>query len=488
MSTTEQEAPSEGRIRLMLLGVMLAMLLSMLDNTIVGTAMPTIVRDVGGLDHLSWVVTAYILATAVSTPVWGKLGDLRGRKNVFLTAIVVFLIGSAASGAAQTMGQLIAFRTVQGLGAGGLAVGAFAVIADLVPPRERGRYQGMTSMVMALGTIGGPLLGGVVTGHLGWRWAFYINLPLGVIALIWSQVMLRLPAVKKSATIDWPGILILGATISTTVLAATWAGVRYAWTSPQILGLAIAALLGLAAFIWSQRRAVEPVLPLRIFGTRNLPLVAVLIAVVGGVMFGCSLYLPLFQQTVQHASATDSGLLLLPMMAPIVLVSQFPGRIMTRTGRYKIFPILGSILLAAGSFLLATMDTSTPRVMTALFMALIGGGLGCMMQMTTAIAQNSVEMRDIGAATAAVTLFRTLGGSIAVAVFGALFTRSLQNADGAHSGPAYLHAVANGTQHIFFLAGALCLVALAAALLVKEVPLRGKPTSPQPAKEPVTTS
>ncbi|MDX6742371.1 MDR family MFS transporter [Actinocorallia sp. A-T 12471] len=485
-SAEEVETPgfpamSDSRVRWTLLGVMLAMLLAMLDNTIVGTAMPTITRELGGLDHLSWVVTAYVLATAISTPVWGKLGDLRGRKNVFLASIVVFLIGSVASGLAQSMGQLIGFRVLQGLGAGGLSVGAFALIGDLVPPRERGRYQGMTAIVTALGTIGGPLVGGFVTGHLGWRWAFFVNLPLGLVAFVWSRTMLKLPAVRRPARIDWAGVALLAVTISATVLAASWAGVRYAWASPQILGLAALALVTLAAFVAVQRRVAEPLLPLRIFKHRNMGLVSVVTVVVGGMMFGASLYLPLYQQSVQHASAADSGLLLLPMMAAIVVVSQIPGRVMTRTGRYKIFPVLGAALLTIGSALLATMDAATGRVTTGVFMAVVGAGLGLTMQMTTTIAQNSVEMRDLGSATAAINLFRTLGGSLAVAVFGALLSRSLTAAGAATDGPAYAHAVAEGTQSVFWAACALCAVAVPAALAVREVPLRTR-TAPRPAR------
>ena len=452
MSASVVPAPalvSLARLRWTLLGVMLAMLLSMLDTTIAGTAMPTIVRELGGFNHLSWVVSAYTLAIAVSTPVWGKLSDLRGRRNVFLASIVLFMLGSAVTGAAQSMGQLIAFRALQGLGAGGLAVGAFALIGDLVAPRERGRYQGMAAIVMAMGTIGGPLLGGFVTGHLGWRWAFYVNLPLGLVALVWSATMLRLPAVRRPASIDWAGVVLLAIAIGSTVLAASLAGVRYAWGSPQILGLAVTALATLTAFIWSQHRATEPVLPPRIFASRNMTLASALVAVVGALLFGCSIYLPLFQQTVQHATATASGLLLLPLLIPMVLASQLPGWVMTKTGRYKIFPVIGTILATAGTLLLATMNTTTRRTSTSLYMALIGIGLGFTTQMTTTIAQNSVQLRDMGAATAALTLFRTLSGSVAVAIFGALSARALTGVTDPAGGTAYLDAAATATLHIF---------------------------------------
>lgn len=489
------------RVRLTLLGVMLAMLLAMLDNAIVGTSMPTIVGDLGGLAHISWVVTAYALATAVSTPVWGKFGDLLGRKHVFLVSVLVFLAGSALAGAAQSMGQLICFRAFQGLGAGGITALAFALIGTLVPPRERGRYQGMTASVMAIGTVGGPLIGGVVAEHLGWRWAFYLNLPLGLLALVWCAVMLRLPAVRGRARIDWPGIALMTVTISAVVLAATWAGTTYAWGSWQILGLFALFAVGLVLFVRAQRRALEPVLPLRVFAERNFRLACVMMFGGGAVMFGATLYLPLFQQSVQGASATNSGLLLLPLMIPIALVSNIAGKVMSRTGRYKVFPVLGAGFLTLGSALLATMGTGTSRTLAGGYMVLVGIGLGLMLQMTTTIAQNSVGMRDMGVASSGIQLFRTIGGSLGVAVFGALFTRATQphlpatgggGADGtarvdaealaalpARAKDGYLNAVASGTHQIFLVTAALCALALVAALLVVEVPLRGKPPAPR---------
>jgi EmrB/QacA subfamily drug resistance transporter len=477
--TTTITPSSTRHVRWALLGVMLAMLLSMLDNTIVGTSMPTIVRELGGFNHLSWVVTAYTLATAASTPVWGKLGDLQGRKHIYLISIAVFLAGSALSGAAQSMTWLIASRAVQGIGAGGIGAGAFALIAALVPPRERGRYQGMTASIMAIGTIAGPLLGGFVTGHFGWRWAFYINLPLGVATLIWCQAMLRLPRLRKQVRIDWPGIALLTAAITSVTLAATWAGTTYPWAAWQVLGLFAFAVLCLVAFIAVERRSPEPVLPPRVFSShRNFPLAIALITAAGVVMFGCSLYLPIFQQSVQHASATSSGLLLLPMMIPIVVVSQIGGRYMSATGRYKIFPVVGAALMTVGLILLSTMGTDTSRTTTSLYMALVGIGLGCQMQMVTTIAQNSVEMRDMGAASASLNLFRTIGGSIGIAVFGSLFTREV------HENAAYDQGVAQGSHLIFLIAGLVCAAAFLCALAIKEVPLRKAPAAAPTAKAP----
>jgi EmrB/QacA subfamily drug resistance transporter len=491
-------AAPAGNVRWALLGVMLAMLLAMLDTTIVGTSLPTIVRGLGGLNRLSWVVSAYLLATAASTPVWGKFGDLYGRKRLYLASVAVFLAGSALSGAAQSMTGLIAARALQGLGAGGIGAGAFALIASLVPPRERGRYQGMTASVMAIGTVGAPFLGGVITGHLGWRWAFYINIPLGLTALLWCQLMLHLAARRGRAAIDWPGITLMTAAIGAVVLAATWAGTTYAWASWQIGGLAAGAAAALAAFIAREQSAREPVLPLRVFAQRNFRMSSVMIFAAGVAMFGATLYLPLFQQTVQGASATSSGLLLLPLMIPMVLVSLITGRVMSRTGRYKIFPVLGGACLTVGMALLATMGTGTSRTTTSLYMVLAGTGIGFLLQMTTTIAQNSAETRDIGTASAAMNLFRTIGGSIGVAIFGSLFTRAVQGRlPGTGPSPdttalarlpaaardAYLHGVATATQHIFLAAAAVSAAAFLAALLIREVPLRSQPATIPPSRD-----
>ncbi|GGO48225.1 MDR family MFS transporter [Streptomyces lasiicapitis] len=490
-------------VRWVLLGIMLAMLLAMLDNMVVGTAMPTIVSDLSGMEHISWVVTAYTLATAVTTPIWGKFGDLIGRKPMYLASIAVFIAGSALCGASQSMTQLIVFRALQGVGAGGIGAGAFALIAALVPPRERGKYQGMTASVMAIGTIGGPLLGGFITGHFGWRWAFYVNLPVGLLGLVWLSLTLRVPAKRIKARVDWSGIALLTLTISAIVLAATWAGTSYAWGSWQILALGAVAAAGLAAFVAVEKRVAEPVVPLSVFtGHRNFPLAMVLVLAAGVVMFGAGLYLPLFQQTVQGASAANSGLLMLPMMIPVVIVSTIAGKVMSATGKYRIFPIVGTAFLAVGLGLLATMDTSTSRVTTCAYMVLVGIGLGCVLQMATTIAQNSVSLRDMGAAMSSAMLFRTLGGSLGVALFGSMFTRAVgSRLPGGGSGTgadaqapaevpagardAYLAAVADGTQQIVLFAAILCAVAFVAAVFVVEVPLRkpGAPAVPAPSDE-----
>ncbi|MEU1620720.1 MDR family MFS transporter [Streptomyces sp. NPDC008238] len=491
-------------VRVVLFGLMIAMLLAMLDNMIIGTAMPTIVGELGGLEHLSWVVTAYTLATAASTPVWGKLGDLYGRKGIFMSSIVIFLIGSALSGMAQDMGQLIAFRAVQGLGAGGLIVGVMAIIGDLIPPRERGKYQGMMAGVMAVAMIGGPLVGGYITDNWGWRWSFYINLPLGVVALFMISAVLHLPKKTIKTSIDYLGTVLLTVGITSLVLLTTWGGNQYEWGSPQILGLLVLGVAALAAFLYVETRVAEPVIPLHIFHSRNFSLISVIGFLVGFVMFGAMTFLPLFQQTVQGASATNSGLLLLPLLLSMMVVSLIAGRVTTQTGKYKIFPIVGGGLMTVGLYLLSTMDTGTTRFVSGLWMAVLGAGMGFLMQITMLIAQNSVEMKDMGVGSSSSTLFRTIGGSFGVALFGAIFTHQVQNtmtdrlgdaAAGAASGAAqldpaglarlappvkdaYLHAVAGGTHHVFLWGAAVSVIGFLLAFFVKEIPLRSAPTVP----------
>ncbi|MET8679248.1 MDR family MFS transporter [Streptomyces sp. NPDC004647] len=509
-SEAKPEAP-EGRkprsIRVVLFALMIAILLAMLDNMIVGTAMPTIVGELGGLEHLSWVVTAYTLATAASTPIWGKLGDMYGRKGIFLTSIVIFLAGSVLSGMAGTMGQLIGFRAIQGLGAGGLMVGVMAIIGELIPPRERGRYQGMMVSVMAVATIGGPLVGGTVTDHLGWRWSFYLNLPLGVVAFAMVTAVLHLPKKKAEGRIDYLGAALLTVGITSLVLITTWGGSEYPWVSAEIVGLGGTAVAAILAFLVVERRVAQPVLPLHIFRNRNFTLITVVGFLAGFVMFGAIIFLPLFQQTVQGASATNSGLLLLPMLLAMTVVSLFAGRATTKTGKYKIYPIVGGALMTLGLFLLAQMDTETSRLTSGVYMAVLGAGMGFLMQITMLVAQNSVEMKDMGVGSSSATLFRTLGGSFGVAIFGAIFNNQVSATMSARAGEhgaqatagtaqldpkslaqlpagikdAYLHAVANGTQHIFLWGAAISVIAVAAAWFVEEVPLRG---AAKPAERP----
>ncbi|MFE7576496.1 MDR family MFS transporter [Streptomyces sp. NPDC057521] len=501
----EPSAPPQRSVRVVVLALMIAMLLAMLDNLIVGTAMPTIVGDLGGLEHLSWVVTAYTLATAASTPIWGKLGDMYGRKGIFLTSIVIFLIGSVLSGMAQDMGQLIGFRAIQGLGAGGLMVGVMAIIGDLVPPRERGKYQGMMAGVMAIAMIGGPLVGGTITDHLGWRWSFYINLPLGAVALIMITAVLHLPKRERTKrNVDYLGAALLTIGITAIVLVTTWGGSEYDWNSAVIMELIAIGVAALAGFLFVETKAAEPIIPLHIFRNRNFTLMSVVGFMAGFVMFGAVLFLPLYQQSVQHASATNSGLLLLPMLLSMMVVSLVVGRVTTSTGKYKIFPIVGSVLMVVGLFLLAQMDTGTSRFTSGLYMAVLGAGMGFLMQITMLVAQNSVELKDMGVASSSTTLFRTLGSSFGVAIMGALFTGKVQDEMAAHGGgaatahsaqldaaslaklpvpvrEAYEFAVSSGT-HVAFLVGAsVGLIAVVASLFVKEVPLRGAGPEAKPA-------
>ncbi|WP_438828075.1 MDR family MFS transporter [Streptomyces tropicalis] len=510
----EQEAGRTGKparsVRVVLLALMIAMMLAMLDNMIVGTAMPTIVGDLGGLQHLSWVVTAYTLATAAATPVWGKLGDMYGRKGAFLASIVIFLVGSALSGMAQNMGELIGFRAVQGLGAGGLMVGVMAIIGDLIPPRERGKYQGMMAGVMALAMIGGPLVGGTITDNWGWRWAFYINLPLGVVALIAVSAVLHLPRKRAKARIDYLGVVLLTVGISSIVLVTTWGGTEYAWTSARIMELVAIGTAALVGFLFWQTRAAEPIVPLHIFRSRNFTLMSLIGFVTGFVMFGAVLFLPLYQQAVQGASATNSGLLLLPMLGSMLVVSMIAGRVTTSSGRYKVFPVVGSVLMVAGLYLLSLMDTGTTRLTSGIYMAVLGAGMGCLMQITMLVAQNSVQMKDMGVASSTTTLCRTLGSSFGVAVMGALFNNRVQDVMAQRAGAlgskvteqsaqldaaslaklpaaareAYQHAVSAGTHSAFLLGSVVGVLALVTAVFVKEVPLKGAGPAAPRTEEP----
>jgi EmrB/QacA subfamily drug resistance transporter len=486
-------------VRVVLLALMLTMMLAMLDNMIVGTAMPTIVGDLGGLEHLSWVVTAYTLATAASTPIWGKLGDMYGRKGAFMTSIVIFLIGSALSGMAQNMGELIGFRAIQGLGAGGLMVGVMAIIGDLIPPRERGKYQGMMAGIMALAMIGGPLIGGTITDNWGWRWSFYINLPLGAVALAAISIVLHLPKKRSETRIDYLGAVLLTIGITSIVLVTTWGGTEYAWSSARIMeliGLGVAALVG---FVFWQTKAAEPIVPLHIFRSRNFTLMSIIGFVTGFAMFGATLFLPLYQQAVQGASATNSGLLLLPMLGAMLVTSMVAGRVTTATGRYKIFPVLGGVLMVIGLYLLSTMDTDTTRFMSGVYMAVLGLGMGCLMQVTMLVAQNSVEMKDMGVASSSSTLFRTLGSSFGVAVMGALFNNRVKDVMAEKAGAlgskiteqspqldaaslaklpaaareAYQHAVSAGTHSAFLLGASVAVIVMISSVFVKEVALKG---------------
>ncbi|MDM4720606.1 MDR family MFS transporter [Micromonospora sp. WMMA1363] len=513
------QAPARPNIRLVLFSLMIAMTLAMLDNMIVSTALPRIVGEFGGLDHFTWVVTAYVLGTTVSTPIWGKLGDLYGRKTVFLTAVVIFLVGSALCGMAGSallggpddgMVELIAFRAVQGLGGGGLMVGVMAIIGDLVPPRERGRYQGMIAGVMAIAMVAGPLVGGFITDHLSWRWAFYVNLPLGGVALVLLVATLRVPRHRTEHRIDWLGAALLSVGITGIVLVTTWGGTEYDWVSPQILGLAALVLVALVGFALVERRAAEPILSLKLFANRNFALISVVGFLLGFAMFGAMSFLPLYQQTVQGASATNSGLLLLPLMFGMLVVSLVVGRAITRTGRYRIFPIVGGAVMTAGMALLTRLDVHTSRVESSLYMVVLGVGMGFLMQTSMLIAQNSVEQRDLGAASGAATFFRSIGGSFGISLFGAVFANRLAGSSagdsfggGGEAGvamdlgrlrdlPAQAREVmfsglADAISHVFLWAVLFTIMVPVLAWFIKEIPLRTADAShPAPADETET--
>ncbi|GIM92968.1 MDR family MFS transporter [Paractinoplanes toevensis] len=489
-------------------GLVIAMLLAMLDNMIVAPALPTIVGELHGLNRLGWVTTGYVLASTVATPIWGKLGDLLGRRITFLSSIAVFLVGSALCGMSQNMGELIAFRALQGLGAGGLMVGVMAVLADIIPPRERGKYQGVTMAVMPVALIGGPLVGGFITDNLDWRWAFYVNLPLGVVALaVCWFVLAKLPRGAGKVTIDWLGAALLSVWITALVLITTWGGTEYAWASPQILGLATVTVAGLAAFIVVERRAAEPIMPLSVFANRNFVLAGALSLIVGFAMFGGITLLPQFQQYVQGASATNSGLLLMPMMLAAMAVSLVGGQLITRTGHYRALLIVGTVLMTGGLALFATMDVGTSRFMTGLFMVVLGVGMGCLMQTTMLIAQNSSPINAIGAATGAATFVRNMGGSLGVSLLSTLYinrlldtftenagvaaSRATGSGSAAAMTPAMLRAlpepirhafqlgVSDGIQAAFILGAIVAAVGIVVALFIEHVPLRGFADAPK---------
>ncbi|MFE0701199.1 DHA2 family efflux MFS transporter permease subunit [Streptomyces sp. NPDC058872] len=502
--------PGEGRNRRTLLlaigALLLGMLLAALDQTIVSTALPTIVSELGGMEHLSWVVTAYMLASTAGTPLWGKLGDQYGRKKLFQAAIVLFLIGSALCGLAQNMPQLIAFRALQGLGGGGLMVLSMAIVGDLVSPRERGKYQGLFGAVFGATSVLGPLLGGLFTQHLSWRWVFYVNLPIGVVALFVIAAVLHVPARSTRHTIDYLGTFLIASVATCLVLVASLGGTTWAWGSAQIIGLAVLGAVLLVWFLSVERRAAEPVLPLTLFRIRTFSLVSVISFVVGFAMFGAMTYLPTFLQVVQGVSPTMSGVHMLPMVLGMLITSTGSGQIVSRTGRWKVFPIAGTALTGLGLLLLHRLtETSSTWEMSATFFV-FGAGLGLVMQVLVLVVQNAVSYEDLGVATSGATFFRSIGASFGVAVFGTLFTHRLTGTlDAVFAGadlpagtgaqqvaadpraiaalppelrPQVLHAYATSITDVFLYAAPVVLVAFVIAWFLTEDPLRGSVTAP----------
>jgi EmrB/QacA subfamily drug resistance transporter len=484
-------------VRVVFSGLLLVMFLAALDQTIVSTALPTIVGDLGGLNHLSWVVTAYLLAQTVVTPLYGKLGDQFGRKVVLQVALAIFLAGSALCGLSQNLDELIAFRALQGLGGGGLMVSAQASIGDVVPPRERGRYSGLFGAVFGLASVAGPLLGGFLTTNLSWRWIFYVNLPLGIAAFFVLAAALPSARARMRHDIDYLGIAVLGGGISAIVLAASLEGPAHPWTSPLIWGLGLAGLVLLALFLPVERRAREPVLPGRLLVNRVFAVCSAVSLIVGFALFGAVVYLPLFLQVVKGSTPTGSGLQLIPLMGGLLITSIASGQVITRTGRYRAFPIAGTAVTVLGLFLLTHLGLNTSRALVSLYMFVLGLGLGMVMQVLVLAVQNAVEYRDLGAATSGVTLFRSVGGSLGTAVLGSIFasrlthelTLSIGAAGAARAHAAginptviqhlpqplrghYEQAFSSALHAVFVVAGVVALAAFLLSWLIPELRLR----------------
>jgi EmrB/QacA subfamily drug resistance transporter len=483
--------PMERRELLAVMGaLMTGLLLAALDQTIVSTALPTIVGELGGLDHLSWVVTAYLLTSTASVPLFGKISDLYGRKLVFQAAIGIFLLGSILSGAAQDMLQLVLFRGVQGIGGGGLMAMTFVIMGDLISPRERGRYAGYFTGVFAMASVIGPLVGGGLVDTLSWRWVFYVNLPLGGVAMVVAQRFLRVDRPTERRPVDVLGALLLISGVTALLLVSVWGGQEYEWTSPTIVALGACGVVLTVLFFLQERRAVEPLIPLRLFAVPTIRVTTALSVLMGASMFGGIVFMPLFLQVVTGASATASGLLLLPMMGGVLTASTISGRIVSHTGRYKVWPIVGTASAASGLFLLSLMDVSSGRPHQMVGMALLGLGMGCVMPILTLAVQNAAEPRDLGAATSIVNFTRSMGGAFGVAAFGAILAARISSNLGGRIEGGLLNsperirelppevfdriagAIADGTTFVFLVAAPLMAIAFAVSWLLKELPLR----------------
>ncbi len=501
----EQGYLTHRQILVVLGGLMAGLFLAALDQSIVGTALPRITSELGGLDKLSWVVTAYMLTSTASTPLWGKISDLYGRKVIFQAAIIAFLLGSLLSGLAQSINELIAYRAVQGLGGGGLFALALATMGDVVPPRERGRYGGYFGAVFGTSSVLGPVLGGAFADGPGWRWIFFINVPIGIVALVITSAALRIPHVRRDHVIDYWGAATIVAAVTSFLLFTTWAGPDHGWSSPLALTLVAAGVVLTALFIAIEARAVEPIIPLELFRISVFSTSNLFSFIIGFAMFGGIIFLPLYLQVVQGMSPTTSGLALLPMVVGIFSTSISSGIIMSRTGRYKAFPILGASTVMVALYLLSRMSVDTPYWRAALAIFVFGAGLGLTMQIIITVVQNSVERRHMGTATSSVTFFRMMGGTFGAAVFGAILSSRLathlveqfgagaaalassdsmtNNVEKIQQLPEpehgrVLQAFADSLNDVFFWAIPVVLVALLVSFFIKELPLKAREPGP----------